>query len=109
MHIKNQNVRYNRSAQAEKYLIFIVISGLVILLDQITKLLVLARMELHQSIQVISGFFSLTHVHNPGGAFGFLASNGSILRPLVFFGAETFIQSRVIDNADDRFVAINQC
>ncbi len=87
MHIKNQNVRYNRSAQAEKYLIFIVISGLVILLDQITKLLVLARMELHQSIQVISGFFSLTHVHNPGGAFGFLASNGSILRPLVFFGA----------------------
>jgi signal peptidase II len=45
----------------------------VIVLDQVTKMMVLRHMPLYHSIPVIPGFFSLTHVHNPGGAFGFLA------------------------------------
>lgn len=89
MNIENSSIAENSPTRTGKYISFAVIAGVVILLDQITKLLVLDRMTLHQTIQIIPGFFNLTHVHNPGGAFGFLASNGSILRPIVFFGAAT--------------------
>jgi signal peptidase II len=45
----------------------------VIVLDQLTKAIVLARMDLHQSISVVDGFFALTYVRNTGAAFGLLA------------------------------------
>ena len=80
----------NSTHQTAKYITFIIVAGLIVLLDQFTKALVLKQLALYQSIVIIPGFLNLTHVHNPGGAFGFLASNGSILRPLVFFGAAIF-------------------
>jgi signal peptidase II len=53
---------------------FMILPALVVIvLDQLTKALVLARMELHQSIHVVDGFFALTYVRNTGAAFGILA------------------------------------
>lgn len=52
------------------------ISGLVLAADQATKALVLSRLALHESIEVIPGLFSLTLVHNRGAAFGILADHG---------------------------------
>jgi signal peptidase II len=46
--------------------------GVVVILDQVVKALVRPRLELHESIDVISGFFSLTRVHNTGAAFGLM-------------------------------------
>ena len=43
--------------------------GLVIL-DQVTKTLVLRHIELHSRITVIPGFFDLTHLTNKGAAWG---------------------------------------
>jgi len=60
------------------------IAGIVVLLDQISKLIVLNTIPLYKSIEVIPGFFNLTHIHNPGGAFGFLAANASTLRHWIF-------------------------
>jgi signal peptidase II len=74
----------------QKYIRFFIISGMVVLLDQLSKLLVLRYIPLHQSIYVIPGFFSLTHVHNPGGAFGFMAHDSSPLRYWLFLGAAFF-------------------
>lgn len=62
----------------------LLIGGIIIALDQITKVLVLRYMPLYRSIPVIDGFFNLTHVHNPGGAFGFLAGSDPGLRSAVF-------------------------
>ena len=45
----------------------------VVVLDQLTKAIVLARMDVHQSISVVDGFFALTYVRNTGVAFGILA------------------------------------
>ena len=45
----------------------------VVLLDRITKLLVLNNMNVGESIAVIQGFFHLTYILNPGAAFGILA------------------------------------
>ena len=65
---------------------FALISGLVVVLDQITKLLVLERLPLYHAIVVIPGFFNLTHIRNPGGAFGFMATGSQGLRNLLFVG-----------------------
>lgn len=42
----------------------------IILLDQVSKLLVVARLQPYQSIPVIDGLLSFTLAKNPGGAFG---------------------------------------
>jgi signal peptidase II len=59
----------------------------VVALDQISKGVVLKSMALYKSIPVIPGFFNITHVHNPGGAFGFLAQNGAPWRHWLFLSA----------------------
>ena len=41
-------------------------------LDQLTKYLVVANMELHESISVIPGIFNFTYIQNDGAAFGML-------------------------------------
>ncbi|MGE4232006.1 MAG: signal peptidase II [Bacteriovoracia bacterium] len=56
-----------------KYLVLLAVSGAVISLDQMSKLLVIKRLLLHESIPVIDGIFNLTYVHNPGAAFGLLS------------------------------------
>ena len=69
---------------APKYLKLLCIAGTIVVADQITKSLVLAHMPLYDSIPLIPGFFNLTHIRNPGGAFGFLANHSSSLRSIVF-------------------------
>ena len=49
----------------------------VLLLDRLTKWLVSDRIQLHDSIPVIPGFFRLTHVQNRGAAFGLFADSPS--------------------------------
>jgi signal peptidase II len=49
----------------------------VVVLDQVTKAIVIARIPLHRTIPVIAGFFDLTHVKNAGTAFGFLNAAGA--------------------------------
>jgi signal peptidase II len=53
--------------------------------DQATKALVMTAIEKYRTVTVIPGFFNLTHIYNPGGAFGFLASQGTAVRNIFFF------------------------
>ncbi len=46
------------------------IAATVVVLDRITKWLVATQITLHDSVNVIPGFFKLTHVENHGAAFG---------------------------------------
>jgi signal peptidase II len=52
----------------------LVIALSVVVLDQWTKSLVRGQLELHDSIEVVAGWLSLTRVHNSGAAFGMLNS-----------------------------------
>lgn len=67
-----------------KYSKLAFIAGMVLVVDQITKAVILKTMPLYYSISVLPGFFSITHIHNPGGAFGFLANQNPDIRRLVF-------------------------
>ena len=42
----------------------------VVLADRVTKLMIARTIDLHESVPVIKGFFSLTHLRNPSGIFG---------------------------------------
>src|ERR671913_1954686 len=44
----------------------------VVVVDQAAKALVRSRFELHESVEIIPGFFNLTRVHNYGAAFGLM-------------------------------------
>jgi len=58
-----------------KYIILCVVSIIVILLDQATKILIDRTMVLHTSIIVVKDFFDITYIRNKGAAFGFLADS----------------------------------
>ncbi len=54
---------------------FLVVSALVIMVDQATKYMVLSALSLHEIRPVIPGLFNLIYVTNTGAAFGFLAGS----------------------------------
>ena len=67
-----------------KYIRLAVIGGCVVIVDQITKLLILKHLPFNQNITVIAGFFDIVHINNPGGAFGLLASLSPQWRTIIF-------------------------
>ncbi len=67
-----------------KYIKLTIIVGLVMILDQVTKAIILKNLALHDSITVIAGIFDITHIHNAGGAFGFMADQGKNVRTFLF-------------------------
>ena len=52
---------------------YLALSAVVVLLDQVTKVVVDRSMELHESRPIVEGLLSLTYVRNHGGAFGMLS------------------------------------
>ena len=46
------------------------ITGVALLLDQVSKWLVMEQMVLGESVSVLGSVFKLTYIHNPGAVFG---------------------------------------
>jgi signal peptidase II len=59
---------------------------LVVLLDRWTKRLVAARIGMYAHIQVIPGFFRLTHTENTGAAFSLFADSPSHWKTVLLIG-----------------------
>ena len=55
------------------------ISLLLVVIDQIVKILVINKMALQQSIIVINNFFNITYVRNTGAAWSILSGNVLLL------------------------------
>ncbi len=95
----------------KKYWILLIFCIGVLLLDQWTKSLIVQKLPLYERVEVIPGFFNLTHVRNTGGAFGIFGGEkgglGSILFVVVSFlaiGAIVFLFLRIKEN--ERMLAI---
>lgn len=67
-----------------KYLILMCVTGLLIAIDQVTKLYVHTQFQLHESLPVVQDFFSITYVRNYGAAFGFLSQMPALFREVFF-------------------------
>jgi signal peptidase II len=59
---------------------------LVVLLDRWTKRLVAARIAMYAHIQIIPGFFRLTHTENTGAAFSLFADSPSHWKTALLIG-----------------------
>ena len=58
-------------------------------LDQLSKLAVIHFLTFADRVAVIDGFFYLTHVRNPGSAFGLFATTPEPYRSIFFIGVTT--------------------
>ena len=54
---------------------WLIIAGVVVALDQVTKYLIVANMALHQFFEITS-FFNIVYVRNTGAAFSMFADAG---------------------------------
>lgn len=73
-----------------RYILLIAIAGLVLLLDQLTKLYIVSRFSLYESVTIIEDFFHITYIRNPGAAFGIFAGSVAAFR-IPFFLTISFI------------------
>lgn len=80
-------------------MILIWLSALVILLDQLTKLIVVSTMQEGQSIPLIYDIFHLTYILNPGAAFGMLAHSRTffIIVALVVLALVWWFRKEILD------------
>ncbi|MBN2373899.1 signal peptidase II [bacterium] len=63
--------------------IFAIFSSILIL-DQVTKHLILSFMNPYKSIPIIPGFFDIVYVMNKGGAFGIWSGQSPLFRGIIF-------------------------
>ena len=73
--VKLENMHNLISAFNNSGLRWLWLTLLCLVLDQVTKQLVVGSFNLYESLNILP-FFNLTYVHNPGAAFSFLASQG---------------------------------
>ena len=78
----------------QKYKTLILVSITVVILDQLTKAIITHYLSLHQSIEVISGFFNITYLKNPGAAFSLFHDSGKTFR--MFFLTGTSIVALIV-------------
>ena len=70
----------------------------MIVVDQYTKFMITLHIPLSYSVNVVEGFFNLTHVRNSGVAFGIFSEQNSELKPylLIFVSIIAIIAILVI-------------
>ncbi len=75
----------------KSFIRFCLISGFVTTLDQTTKYIIKTSVARYDSIPVISSFFNIVFVENPGGAFGLFADQPILIRKFVFLFLSSII------------------
>ncbi len=79
-----------------KYWVLLITFAVVLFLDQYTKSVVEKNLPLHQRVEVIHGFFNLTHVRNPGGAFGILGGRRGPWGSVFFVGVSALAIASIL-------------
>src|SRR4030065_892625 len=69
-----------------KYLLLTVVAGGVTIMDQLSKYAVQHMLTLHYPIEVMSCFFNITYIFNPGAAFGLFGNIGETARMIILVG-----------------------
>lgn len=71
---------------SNRYLQLFLISNLLVILDQYTKMWVNTHIPQGHFIVAIENFLKITHIRNPGVAFGLFAESPSTIKTYVFVG-----------------------
>jgi len=87
-------VPWRQRAAARGWAVLVVLATLLV--DQLVKLLVVARFQLGERVPVIEGLFDLTYVLNPGGVWGLGRDLAMVPRTIVFLALPVAITSLAI-------------
>ena len=74
----------------------VLVVGIILLLDQVTKGIVMQGLSLRENLEIIPGFFTLTHIRNAGGAFGLLAGEATRTRAFFFLAVSGLALSVIV-------------
>jgi signal peptidase II len=91
------------------YLILTIVSAVVLILDQATKIYIDRSMDLHSTFTVVENFFNITYLRNKGAAFGFLANTSYRLPFFILVSLVAIIVIMVVFaklRPDQRFTAL---
>lgn len=83
------------------------LSALIVVLDQISKQVILGSIELGRQVEVLPPVFSLVLTYNPGAAFSFLAAEPGWQRYffiLIALAASALIVYMMVRHKSDRFL-----
>jgi len=73
--------------------LILLITIIVVLLDQLSKFYFLNKLFLNQSVPVIQNIFHFTLVHNTGIAFGFLKNSSKLILLITIVGIALIVYS----------------
>ena len=89
-----------------KYTVVSSFSGFVLALDQVSKIYVHTQMKVGESLSLVKGFFDITYVRNPGGAFGLFKDSPDYVRYCLFFILPViciFIIFKLLQETQDKY------
>jgi len=66
--------------------VYCILILVTVILDQLSKMLIVQSLQLYESVEIIPGFFNLVYVTNAGAAFSLLAEVDSPWRHYFFLG-----------------------
>src|SRR4051794_19669900 len=97
-----------------KYMILLLTSIFIVVLDQITKSAITNRFRLGETVPVIHNYFNITYVQNKGAAFGIFSQASPefrvpffVLVPLFALGLMAFIFRRISDRDVKTSIALS--
>jgi len=82
--------------KSKAWIRLVLVSGGIIIADQVTKYILKINLALHDHIVVLDNFFNITHVLNPGGAFGFFAGKSPEIRKFIFLFLSSLVALFVV-------------
>jgi len=102
--LEARSLRWLRMTKNAARSVYILIALAVVLLDRWSKHMVEQRIRLYAHIQVIPGFFQLTHTENTGAAFSLFADSNAHWKTgmLIAFSAIALIVVSVLLWKNDR-------
>ena len=81
----------------KKKITILILSIVLIIIDQVSKILVVNNLSVGESKNIIDGFFSLTYVKNTGAAWG-MFSNGTLILGLLSMVFSIILIKHVIES-----------
>lgn len=97
-----------------KYVYLISIAGFLVCLDQLVKIYIHTQYAFGERSVVVDGLFYITHVRNPGAAFGIFRDASEIFRkaffltmPLFAMGIIVYLIHQLRDNERAQIIALS--
>lgn len=97
--------RVNRNIFMNLY--FIISAIIILVADQVTKYIVIQKIPLNKSVEIIKGFFYITPINNTGAAFGMLQGYTKILTVISIIAIFLIIFLKAILSVNSAFYNIS--